>query len=754
MQIYFNTIKYNPILKKSSKNVITTNPFIQKEDRVEISFRANDYCSPKNFQVKNLANLHCPACGLVMLTEDQVGEYVNDVGEKKGKALIDALEKYEDESVITGKPSKDKTGFGIYRPYKKSVVDVYIQLAKEHPNQTLLGLTKIQAQKSIEKLIAQQLEVVKELEQYIEAEYEGNQKENLLKKLEEYTKQIKGEKQETFARQKFIFGMKKGLDLEHATQMDAITTKMPTSENDINSFFVQYSRVSSPKDIAKKFVQQSTPTAEHIVPRAKGGSDSLSNYICDCSDCNQRRGTTSFYDWLQELPGFQERLQTYINDVRIAIDSNKLDAEYDSYIENVIDTLLDVSEGEVILDIPEVTNPEKKQIVINRRQRQIDNLRSKHGSLISIRNQIADEIAKLKTYSHYEETNKYRKNLEELERIVKEREDIGVKLKSLRMPLFNAKKLLEELEAKVESTKEPASKIVLKTECEKQAREVGRQEGLIKELEQRDNELRKRVITIRVQNKNAAQREELLNRNCTALGMVKSRIEELEDKISKAGNVEGKKEDLVQKIAVCQKEILTLTQIVDSLLNSSFDINDKTKYKEWMHQNELLKAAETISKGKDCSKMSVSLQNAREIIDIAKKAIKAQILQLENEPCVKYFIYMAQIEALTKDEQNYQAKLNAVLALIEEVDSLKAQVATLCKGKTPEEIKKEYELVTNERRVVSDIHAIGIKKVRLERLNEVIEKNEEQFKKLENFENLTNSQYDELISFIEVDELF
>lgn len=324
-QIIFNNFFLNKKqnVKENQTNYQTNfgmiNPFAPRlKDTFEVSFTARDHCSTQNFKVKEIANLRCPACGLIMLTEDQISMYVRDVGTKKGQELVDTLEKYEDESVMTNKPSLDKTGFGIYRPIKKEIVDVYKRLALENPNEDLYGLTKIEAQRCIGELIAEQMEIIVEIEEYIKANYFDEEQEALLKKVSEYTKQIKGESKDTFARKKFIYAMRNSVNTpEQKKEMEAIASKMPTSENDINSFFVKYAKAATnAKDIASKFVNQSIPTAEHIIPKAAGGKDRLSNYICDCGDCNSRRGHVDFYNWLQTLPEFEDRLQLYVNDVR------------------------------------------------------------------------------------------------------------------------------------------------------------------------------------------------------------------------------------------------------------------------------------------------------------------------------------------------------------------------------------------------------------------------------------------------------
>ena len=265
-QLVFNNIFLNKKQNiKENQNTYQTNfgminPFAPRsKDTFEVSFTARDHCTTQNFKVKEIPNLRCPACGLIMLTEEQMGLYVSDISYRKGKDLAATLEKYEDESVMTNKPSLDRTGLGIYRPIKKDIIDIYKKLALENPNEDLLGLTKIEAKRCIDELIAQQMEIITELIEYIETNYQDDEKEALLKKVEESIKQIKGESKDNFARKKFIHAMRKDLGSEKAKkEMDAITSKMPTSENDINSFFVKYANTAkSAKDIATKFVNQS-----------------------------------------------------------------------------------------------------------------------------------------------------------------------------------------------------------------------------------------------------------------------------------------------------------------------------------------------------------------------------------------------------------------------------------------------------------------------------------------------------------------
>lgn len=395
MQINFQTLNIlykaqQKKLERKEQNIIKSNqntlsnPFSQlNKDTLQISF-GSDHCAVQNFKVKDIDNLHCPACGLVMLTEKQIATFINEVSQQKGEDLIRVLEKYENESTITKKEARDKKQMGIFRPIKKQVVDIIKKLAKENPNLYIDQLVTIYAQECLDKLIDKQIIVCDELCAYINQNIQDSEKEKLLEKLEEYIRQIKGESSETFSRKKFIYGMKQGVSsFKQKNEIEAIASKLPTSENDVNSFFVKYSKNEKRNSrlIAEKLVNTAIPTAEHLQPKSKGGKDRISNYICDCAECNSARGNTDFYDWIQTLPEFEEKLQDYIYDIQDAIDDEKLSPKYDTYIEQVIDTIATLSEGEIILEIPDSKNPKKIAATMQKRQKDINRIKNEQAKL-------------------------------------------------------------------------------------------------------------------------------------------------------------------------------------------------------------------------------------------------------------------------------------------------------------------------------------------------------------------------------------
>jgi 5-methylcytosine-specific restriction endonuclease McrA len=47
---------------------------------------------------------------------------------------------------------------------------------------------------------------------------------------------------------------------------------------------------------------------EHIVPRAKGGSNSVSNLCLACDKCNTAKGTRDIKDFLKKIPDLLKKI--------------------------------------------------------------------------------------------------------------------------------------------------------------------------------------------------------------------------------------------------------------------------------------------------------------------------------------------------------------------------------------------------------------------------------------------------------------
>lgn len=385
------TAQANNLLYSPSKDV-----FIKNEP---IAFKSN--ASTKNFEIKNIKNMHCPVCGKLMLSEQQIRDFVKDVAPKKGDKLVEALEKYEDEGVFTGVESKDNKS--IYRPQKQEIVNIIKKLAKENPNKSLEELVQQEAGNRLQGLIYLQLAVVRELEEYIEANVASRkEKNNLNNIIKEHKKRITGESKDDFQRKPFILALSDEIVSDKNVQQKIIdiALKLPSSDTEIGSFFVKYGRRSS-KEIASKLVAQSIATAEHMVPRSKQGANQIKNYLCDCAECNAKRGNISFFEWQKTIPDFKEKLIRHFKEIIKAQNEDLLGVEYETYVDDLAETIKNLSQGEITFEDSEIRDENYKKDKIYTRKKRIVEINKKVAKLKKQLSSVREKIKEIEALPNY-----------------------------------------------------------------------------------------------------------------------------------------------------------------------------------------------------------------------------------------------------------------------------------------------------------------------------------------------------------------
>ena len=352
-----------------------------------------------------------------MLNEEQIKEFIADVSNKKGMALAKALEKYEDETVFTHKRGMNERKT-IYRPQKQQVINIIKELAVENPGLSLIELIQKQAPESLNSLIKEQMSIVGELEKYISANLKDDELKNTQLIIEEFKKQINGESEIQFKRKSFINALNNvSSDTVKQEEITRIISKLPTSDTRIDSFFVKYSQDGrSSKEIASKFVRQSIPTAEHLIPKSKGGKNNTDNYLCDCGDCNSRRGNILFDEWMKQKPNMQKNIQFHLQEIQRALDNGSLPVEYNTYIEEIIQTIDKLSNGQVKLTAPKIHNDMQQNALLQKRKNEVDKLNKKLSELYAKRKSLRRIIKNL-------ETNPKFKNLANLENLSQEEKE-------------------------------------------------------------------------------------------------------------------------------------------------------------------------------------------------------------------------------------------------------------------------------------------------------------------------------------------
>ena len=363
-------LSFNPIkhLKKQSSSIARfQNIPLQNDVFIKNAVVFNGASSTASFKVKDIINLHCPVCGYIMLNKNQQDTFVDDVYNKKGEILAKTLEKYEDESIFTNKPSIPQKS--IFNPQRQQIVNIIKDLALKNPDLELSQLVELQAVSSIASLIERQLITTKELKAFIEQNIDNQERLQALRGIiQKHEKRIKGESPVNFSRKVFIYEFLKAVEEDkNKDKIHEIISKLPNSINDADSFFVKYSKDRTSREIALKLVEQSRPTAEHLVAESKGGASKPSNYICDCASCNQKKDDKDFFDWQQDIPNFQERLQDYLQTIQESLDKGEIPDNYETYITDVIETIFRISKGRIRLHKPDSTFDSETLIKIKNR---------------------------------------------------------------------------------------------------------------------------------------------------------------------------------------------------------------------------------------------------------------------------------------------------------------------------------------------------------------------------------------------------
>ena len=299
-----------------------------------ISFGAYD------FSLKSEKGLTCPCCGVTMSTNEEINSFVNKMTGATGNKIITEIEKYEDR----------------LPEVELSVTNRLKIEAEKYDRLDLNGLLrKIQNEpkKELEKKQKVILNEIKEL-----AENLSDDTYKVIKKdIDAIDKIItEGKNGQPFKRKILIKGMEKVRDRETSPKniyiLEKIVEKtmdMPTSSTDANAFIVKYCRRTTP-EIARRLIEPSQATAEHIKPHSKKGHDGAENYLSECKKCNNDRGNISYTEWLKIHPEMIKNTQIYMDEVIEKITNGSL-KNFDFYPAAVKKALFEESGGKINLDI-------------------------------------------------------------------------------------------------------------------------------------------------------------------------------------------------------------------------------------------------------------------------------------------------------------------------------------------------------------------------------------------------------------------
>jgi DNA-directed RNA polymerase subunit RPC12/RpoP len=136
--------------------------------------------------------------------------------------------------------------------------------------------------------------------------------------------------------------------------------RLPTSSDNPNAFIVKYSQhkknnnreIVKSSDIASRFIVPSSPTVDHVHPKALGGADIDTNKAVTCFHCNNGKTDISFPAWLADNPQALISAQKYADRIIRGVNEGTLRGT--TYLEELDKTLVELSHGAIRLDLSEL----------------------------------------------------------------------------------------------------------------------------------------------------------------------------------------------------------------------------------------------------------------------------------------------------------------------------------------------------------------------------------------------------------------
>ena len=322
--------------------------------------------STGGFITKKMDDVPCCCCGGRMVRANQMENKAREFTGLRGAELADKIEADKD----------------FFRTPQRVVMMLAAEEARAHGGD--LARAKGMVGKGLkEKTQNYCINSLKEADTIVKAAYgEKNPVSNLI------ANEINNLQGGKIARMPFTAKLEKVADsidpMTYDKVMDA-AMNIPASFEEVRKAFGQAN--GGAQNIARRMLEPSMQTIEHIHPKSLGGPNATQNFIAECKDCNNPRGNMSYAEWLKVHPEYPAKAQKHIEWFQQQVVDGKIDSRYDDYGIDVKATLSKESYGAIEL---KVLNPEK-----------IKELREakKAGQEVSV----SDEIAKQEAEANKEE---------------------------------------------------------------------------------------------------------------------------------------------------------------------------------------------------------------------------------------------------------------------------------------------------------------------------------------------------------------
>lgn len=295
-------------------------------------------CSTGAFVVKQIDNVPCACCGKEMMNGKEQNEFVAKAAKSVGQELADVL----------------NANMHKFRRNEKAIARHLSEEAIRKPDKRLGELFE-ETQVMPKQLFDKENKIVLDGVDAKAKELYGE--ENAVSKFVQAQKAVIDNPKKTFVRNDFLADLQKqSPDPAKTQKLLNVAIELPLELRDIEKIFGKYQGQPSEK-VARRLISTAAMTTEHIHPKSKGGPNDTENYMGECAECNNNRGSKDLNGYWQEVyPNMPSAVQTYNDFITDKIIKGEMGVKYEDYpldLEKAVET-----ESKGVIDL-KVLNPEE-----------------------------------------------------------------------------------------------------------------------------------------------------------------------------------------------------------------------------------------------------------------------------------------------------------------------------------------------------------------------------------------------------------
>ena len=272
-------------------------------------------CSTSAFVVKQIDNVPCACCGKEMMNAKEQNDFVSKASKAKGQELADVF----------------SSNFHKFRRNERAISREIMNTAPSKPNSSISDILS-STKKTGADLYKQECTIVlDEVDAVAKSIYgEKNKVSNYVSAQKVALNNKKG-----FNRSAFLKGVqnitKEDANKENTTKLMDKAIELPLNEDGVNKILSKY-RNSDSTSIARRLISTAVMTTEHIHPKAKGGPNNTENYMGECAECNNNRGSADLNNYWQTVyPNMPENVQRYNDFITDKIIKGEMGTKYEDY---------------------------------------------------------------------------------------------------------------------------------------------------------------------------------------------------------------------------------------------------------------------------------------------------------------------------------------------------------------------------------------------------------------------------------------